>query len=505
MTITDLLHQEVVPAIGCTEPIAVALCVAKAKEELGQEPEDIVVRLSKNIYKNAMAVGIPNTGMTGLPIAIALGATAGHSAYRLEVLRDADEAAVAYAKAYMERTPIRIEVAEEAPDILYIHTMVRAGEAKAAATIQGTHTHFVERPSCDCLTADADRPLTLTDHATHCQTEIVSDTKSIGQQSAQSETLLPSLRTVWEYAMSVDLGEVAWLQEGAEMNIRAAETSFSSNYGHGLGRLLHNARKLSDDSPTANADRSLTLTDHASRCRTDIEPIHNQSLSEAVRQQSDRSAKRSDSEAVGQQNCQIGDVFGDTLFTKILSYTCGACDARMSGAMVQVMSNSGSGNQGISCSVPVYLYAKERSCSREQTLRALTLSNLTVVYIKQSLGRLSALCGCVVAATGSAVGITYLMGGGYEEITYAIKNMIANISGMICDGAKPGCALKVTSGVGTAILSASLAMQHSYADASEGIVEEDIDRTIHNLTRIGHDGMTQTDDLILDIMTHKEI
>ena len=143
MTITDLLHQEVVPAIGCTEPIAVALCVAKAKEELGQEPEDIVVRLSKNIYKNAMAVGIPNTGMTGLPIAIALGATAGHSAYRLEVLRDADEAAVAYAKAYMERTSIRIEVAEDAPDILYIHTMVRAGEAQAAATIQGTHTHFL--------------------------------------------------------------------------------------------------------------------------------------------------------------------------------------------------------------------------------------------------------------------------------------------------------------------------------------------------------------------------
>ena len=471
MTITDLLHQEVVPAIGCTEPIAVALCVAKAKEELGQEPEDIVVRLSKNIYKNAMAVGIPNTGMTGLPIAIALGATAGHSAYMLEVLRDADDAAVTYAKGYMERTPIRIEVAEDAPDILYIHTLVRAGEAQAEATIQGTHTHFVERPSCDCLTADADRPLTLTDRATHCQTEIVSDTESVGQQSAQSETLLPSLRAVWEYAMTVGLEEVAWLQEGAEMNIRAAETSFRGNYGHGLGRLLHSSAQ-------GNQGGAVSMPH-----RDEQEKLSNSKLS----------------------NCQIGDVFGDTLFTKILSYTCGACDARMSGAMVQVMSNSGSGNQGISCSVPVYLYAKERGCSREQTIRALTLSNLTVVYIKQSLGRLSALCGCVVAATGSAVGITYLMGGGYEEITYAIKNMIANISGMICDGAKPGCALKVTSGVGTAILSASLAMQHSYADASEGIVEEDIDRTIHNLTRIGHDGMTQTDDLILDIMTHKEI
>lgn len=442
MTITDLLHQEVVPAIGCTEPIAVALCVAKAKEELGQEPEDIVVRLSKNIYKNAMAVGIPNTGMTGLPIAIALGATAGHSAYMLEVLRDADEAAVTYAKGYMERTPIRIEVAEDAPDILYIHTLVRAGEAQAEATIQGTHTHFL--------------PLEEEAVKKQCSTNI-SETST----EAKAD-ILPSLRAVWEYAMTVDLEEVVWLQEGAEMNIRAAETSFRGNYGHGLGRLLHSsAQGGAVSSPHHDKQEQLS-------------------------------------------NCQIGDVFGDTLFTKILSYTCGACDARMSGAMVQVMSNSGSGNQGISCSVPVYLYAKERSCSREQTIRALTLSNLTVVYIKQSLGRLSALCGCVVAATGSAVGITYLMGGGYEEITYAIKNMIANISGMICDGAKPGCALKVTSGVGTAILSASLAMQHSYADASEGIVEEDIDRTIHNLTRIGHDGMTQTDDLILDIMTHKQ-
>lgn len=271
MTITDLLHQEVVPAIGCTEPIAVALCVAKAKEELGQEPEDIVVRLSKNIYKNAMAVGIPNTGMTGLPIAIALGATAGHSAYRLEVLRDADEAAVAYAKAYMERTSIRIEVAEDAPDILYIHTMVRAGEAQAAATIQGTHTHFLP-PEEEAVKKH------------HCTN--ISETNTVLKTD-----ILPSLRTVWDYAMKVNLEEVAWLQEGADMNIRAAETSFHGNYGHGLGRLLHSSTQAH---------------------------LSNSQLS----------------------NCQIQSVFGDTLFTKILSYTCGACDARMSGAMVQVMSNS---------------------------------------------------------------------------------------------------------------------------------------------------------------------
>lgn len=422
--ILQLLHQEVIPAIGCTEPIAVSLCVARATELLGAEPDRITVHLSKNIYKNAMAVGIPNTGMTGLPIAIALGATVGKSEYKLEVLRDATPDAVAYARAYMERVPADIQVDTDAPDVLYIRAEVSKDGISAHATIQGDHTRFVE---------DNQR--------------ITTNVPCTTQREATNVTPL-TLRVVYDYATTTELDKVQFLLDGAKMNIRAAETSFTGSYGHGLGRLMH----ITPDTP----------------------------------------------------NAAIEALFGNTLFTKIISYTCGACDARMSGAMVPVMSNSGSGNQGISCSVPVYLYAQENHCTEEQTLRALTLSNLTVIYIKQSLGRLSALCGCVVAATGSAVGITYLMGGNYTEITYAIKNMIANISGMICDGAKPGCALKVTSGISTAIMSAFLAMQHSYADSTEGIVEEDIDRTIRNLTRIGHDGMTQTDDLILDIMTHKQ-
>ncbi|MCQ2333000.1 MAG: L-serine ammonia-lyase, iron-sulfur-dependent, subunit alpha [Paludibacteraceae bacterium] len=406
-TIYELIRKEVIPAIGCTEPIAVALCVARAKEKLGAEPTQIIVELSKNIYKNAMAVGIPNTGMTGLQIAIALGATIGKSEYMLEVLRDTNEAAVTYAKKYMEHTDIQIVVKMDAPDVLYIHTTVSTNNRHAQATIQGDHTHFVEQ----------------------------GEEQSPEDKKENAEPAL-TMRRVWDYAMNVDVNHMQFLLEGAKMNMAAAEKSFMGNYGHGLGRMLHKSN---------TAD----------------------------------------------------------IFSKILAYTSGACDARMSGAMIPVMSNSGSGNQGISCSVPVYVYALENNIDEEKTLRALTLSNLTVIYIKQSLGRLSALCGCVVAATGSAVGLTYLMGGQFQEITYAIKNMIANISGMICDGAKPGCALKVTSGVSTAVLSAHLAMQHSYADASEGIVEEDIDRTIHNLTRIGHDGMTQTDDVILDIMTHK--
>ena len=425
MTNSELLHllrSEVIPAIGCTEPIAVALCVARAKELLGCEPDAITVYLSKNVYKNALAVGIPNTGMTGLPIAIALGATVGKSEYMLEVLRDATSESVAYAKDYMLRVPAAIHINYEAPSILYIHAEVRKGGQTAQATIMDEHTHFVESGTR-------------------------SQEPRLNSKMDTTENAL-SLRRVYDFAMEVDIHDITFLKDGAEMNTSAAETSFADQYGHGLGRLL----------------RANTLT----------------------------------------ATPEMEKLFGNTLFTKIISYTCGACDARMSGAMVQVMSNSGSGNQGISCSIPVYLYAKENNCTEEQTLRALALSNLTVIYIKQSLGRLSALCGCVVAATGSAAGITYLMGGNYEEITYAIKNMIANISGMICDGAKPGCALKVTSGVATAIFSAYLAMQHSYADSTEGIVEDDIDRTIRNLTRIGHDGMKVTDDLILDIMTHKQ-
>ncbi|MBQ0035194.1 MAG: serine dehydratase subunit alpha family protein [Bacteroidales bacterium] len=411
--ILRLLKQEVIPAIGCTEPVAVALCVARAKELLGTRPQHIRVVLSKNIYKNAMAVGIPNTGMTGLPIAIALGATIGKSELKLEVLRDTTRQAVDEAKHYLDELALDITVDPDAPDILYIHTEAEADGKKAEATIKGGHTCFVADKNASSIAAE---------------------------ESKENSDL--TLRQVFDYAQTVDLEDVQFLLDGAKMNMSAAERSFMNNYGHGLGRMLHSG--------------------------------------------------------------QCASIFGDTLFTKILSYTSGACDARMAGAMVPVMSNSGSGNQGISCSVPVYMYALEHNCFEEDTLRALTLSNLTEIYIKQSLGRLSALCGCVVASTGSAVGITYLMGGGYEEITFAIKNMIANISGMICDGAKPGCSLKVTSGVATAILSASLAIQHSYAAADEGIVEEDIDRTIRNLTRIGREGMVQTDDLILDIMTHKE-
>jgi L-cysteine desulfidase len=196
-------------------------------------------------------------------------------------------------------------------------------------------------------------------------------------------------------------------------------------------------------------------------------------------------------------------LLGDCIFSRILSYTTAAADARMAGAPFAVMSNSGSGNQGIAATLPVAIYAEETFASEEQTIRALVLSHLTVIYIKQSLGRLSALCGCVVAATGSACGICYLMGGDYDRIAATTKNMIANLTGMICDGAKPGCAMKISSGVSTAMLCAMTAMEGHCVSSLEGIVDDDVDRTIANLTEIGRDGMAETDRLILKIMTNK--
>ena len=419
--ITALLKREVVPAIGCTEPIAVALCVAKACETLACRPDRVEVLLSPNIYKNAMGVGIPNTGMTGLPIAVALGATVGRSEYALEVLRDTTPEAVEQAKAFLSEADVRIDIDRETDEMLYIKTTVCCGEDQATAVIAGSHTCFIE--------------------VTHNGDVLCSAESGSSEEGAQEDSLALSMRQVYDYAMNVPLSEVEFLWQAAEMNIAAAEVSFGGSYGHGLGRMLRDEAKSA--------------------------------------------------------------VFGDTLFTKILSYTSGACDARMSGAMVPVMSNSGSGNQGISATVPVVVFGRAHNASREELLRALTLSHLTVIYIKRSLGRLSALCGCVVAATGSSCGITSLMGGGYEEVTYAVKNMVANLTGMICDGAKPSCSLKVTSGVATAVLSAALAMDHRHTTSLEGIIDDDVDCCIRNLTTIGRTGMRETDKLILKIMTEK--
>lgn len=418
--IISLVKREVIPAIGCTEPIAVALCVAKAAEVLNKRPEKVTVLLSANILKNAMGVGIPGTGMIGLPIAVALGALIGKSEYQLEVLKDSTPEAVEAGKRFIDEKRIHISLKNDIEEKLYIEVCCEAGGDKATAIIAGGHTTFIYVAR---------------------NSEVLLNKQAVASTEAEGNTLDLSLRKVYDFALTAPLDEIRFILETARLNKAAAERSFEGNYGHGLGKILRGTYE------------------------------HR--------------------------------VMGDSVFSHILSYTSGACDARMAGAMIPVMSNSGSGNQGISATLPLLIYAEENGKSEEEIVRALMLSHLTVIYIKQSLGRLSALCGCVVAATGSSCGITWLMGGAYEQVSYAVQNMIANLTGMICDGAKPSCALKVTTGVSTAVLSAIMAMENRCVTSVEGIIDEDVDRSIRNLTKIGSKGMNETDKLVLEIMTSK--
>ena len=411
--IIALVHQEVVPAIGCTEPMCVALCTARATERLGCRPERIEALLSANIIKNAMGVGIPGTGMIGLPIAIALGALIGKSAYQLEVLKDLTPESLAEGKKYVDEHPIIIKQKENISEKLYAEVICTAGDKQATAIIAGSHTHFVDDGELQTVAS-----------------------------SPVDEPVL-NLRLVYDFATTAPLDEIDFILEARTLNMNAARESLKGNYGHNLGKTI---------------DRPLSK-----------------------------------------------GIFGNSIYSHIIARTASACDARMGGAMIPVMSNSGSGNQGICATNPVCVYAKENENTEEELIRALMLSHLTAIYIKQSLGTLSALCGCVVASIGSSCGITYLMGGDYERICYSVKNMIANLTGMICDGAKPACSLKITSGVSTAVLSALLAMEGKCVGSSEGIVDNSVDKSIHNLTSIGADAMIKTDDMVLNIMTSKQI
>lgn len=418
--IIELIKREVIPAIGCTEPIAVALAAAKAAELLDQTPESVTVLLSANVLKNAMGVGIPGTGMIGLPIAIALGTLIGESALQLEVLKNSTPEAVEKAKAYIAQERIKIALKDDIFEKLYIEVLCHKGEKQSRVVISGGHTTFTH--------------LSVDD-------EVILSAQTKGENATEEAEPQLTLRKVYDFAMTAPLDDIRFILETKRLNKAAAEESLKGNYGHELGRTLMMASK---------------------------KPI-----------------------------------LGDSLLCRILSYTSAACDARMAGAMIPVMSNSGSGNQGITATLPVVVFAEENNKSEEELIRALMLSHLTVIYIKQSLGRLSALCGCVVAATGSSCAITYLMGGTFEQIGYAVKNMVANLAGMLCDGAKPSCALKLASGVSTAVLSAMLAMECKYVTSVEGIVDEDVDQSIRNLTRIGSEAMNETDRMVLDIMVNK--
>ena len=418
--IINLINKEVVPAVGCTEPMAVALCAAKAAEVLGCRPQKVRAQLSANILKNAMGVGIPGTGMIGLPIAIALGTLIGKSEYQLEVIKDLTPETLEEGKAFINEQRITILRKSNIEEKLYIEVESSTEMSKVTVIISCAHTNivYVEKDG-----------------------NVLLDNRTTRSETCEQKDISLDLKMVYDFATTAPIGEIDFILKAKDYNLKAAEDSLKGNYGHCLGKTM------------------------------------NRPLSHGI--------------------------FGDSIYSHIIAKTASACDARMGGAMIPVMSNSGSGNQGICATNPVVVYALENNNTEEELVRALILSHLTAIYIKQSLGKLSALCGCVVASIGSSCGITYLMGGDYDKICHSVKNMIANLAGMLCDGAKPGCSLKISSGVSTALLSAVLSMEGRFVTAAEGIVDDDVDKSIRNLTSIGANAMNLTDEMVLNIMVSK--
>ena len=434
--IIELLQKEVKPALGCTEPIAVALAVAKAMEIIEEknsadDPQwrfragyNLKVEVSGNILKNGMGVGIPGTGMVGLHIAAALGAVCGKSAYGLEVLHDLDERSIAKATELVESQSVIVGVADTGHK-LYVKASVEVtGDHCASAVIEDDHDRIIE--TCyDGTVLSCGR-----------STEAVVMTE---QKNTLDYNL--TVKEIFEFAKTVSYDDIQFILESKTLNLALAEEGMKGSYGLKVGYLIsHSANR---------------------------------------------------------------EVFGGDFLSYAMSMTAAASDARMAGCTLAAMSNSGSGNQGITVTMPVIAYSLKYGTSDEALARALVLSHLIAIHIKGYLGKLSALCGCVIASTGAACGLVYLRGGDYEQVCSAIKNMVGNITGMVCDGAKVGCAMKVASGVSCALQSAVLAREGICISEHDGIIEKDIEKTIQNLGRIGSVGMQNTDNMILDIMVCK--
>ena len=434
--IIELIRKEVKPALGCTEPIAVALAVAKAMEIVdekltclnsGWKMSDMYrlkVEVSGNILKNGMGVGIPGTGMVGLHIAAALGAVCGKSSYGLEVLHDLNSHAVEHSKRMVADGMVNVGLADTKKK-LYVKATVEVADRFGYAVIEDDHDNIVETAFNGTIL-----------HS--------SRTTSENRGGTEAKTTLHynlTVKEIFEFAKTVSYEDIEFILESRTLNLALAEEGMSGNYGLRVGYCINHLENK--------------------------------------------------------------EVFGGDFLSYAMSLTAAASDARMAGCTMAAMSNSGSGNQGITVTMPVIAYSLKYNTNDEELARALVLSHLVAIHIKGYLGKLSALCGCVSASTGSSCGLVYLRGGDYDQVCAAIKNMIGNITGMVCDGAKVGCAMKVASGVSSALQSAVLAREGICISEHEGIIEKDIEKTIQNLGRIGSIGMQHTDNMILDIMVCK--
>ena len=467
LEIIELIQKEVKPALGCTEPIAVSLAVARSCEalrQIGVEVSHLTVEVSANILKNGMGVGIPGTGMIGLHIASALAVTCGKSCYGLEVLKDLSPAAISAAKEMVDAKKVKVVLADTTMK-LYIKAWAYGSDAagvehSAATEIKNNHDSIVSvvRDGEEILAPQHIEPMNCAGSA--CTSAAGSSAAAVaggavasgagagvsasGAAGGAEKTTLDyklSVKEILEFAREASFENIKFILDSVKLNKALAMEGLKDDYGLRVGK-------------------TILASEHS-------------------------------------------DVFGSSVMTYAMAATAAASDARMAGCTLPAMSNSGSGNQGITVTMPVIAVAEKMGVGEEKLARALVLSHLVAIHIKGYLGKLSALCGCVIASTGSSCGIVYLHGGGYEQVCSAIKNMIGNITGMVCDGAKVGCALKVASGVSSSVQAAVLAMDNICISSNDGIIEDCIEKTICNLGRIGAEGMQTTDRMILDIMVCK--
>jgi L-cysteine desulfidase len=410
----QLLQEELVPALGCTEPIAIAYAAAKAREVLGECPDRIDAECSSNVIKNVGGVIVPMTGnMKGIEASAILGVVAGKADRKLEVLSAVTPEDVETTKALIAAKICRVLLAEKA-DNLFIKITVYKGHNFASVTIVHEHTNIVE--------------------VIRNNQELYRDTEVLLPQGSDADLSFMSLRGIYEFTTSVEAESLAAiLDKQIQMNLKIAEEGLKNDYGAKVGKTLIN-------------------------------------------------------------NC------GQQVECMAKAYASAGSDARMGGSVLPVVINSGSGNQGLTVSLPVIIYARELQLPREKLYRALALSNLISIYIKSKIGRLSAFCGAVSAACGSGAGIAFLYDENFEVISKTVVNTLANISGILCDGAKPSCALKIASAVDAAIMAYNLAKSGITFNPGDGLVKGNAEMTIASICRLAKEGMQETDKKILEIM-----
>lgn len=420
----EILRKEVVPAEGCTEPIAVAYAVSLAAELLKEDITAIQLYLSGNIIKNAMGVGIPGTGQTGLPIAAALGAVVGRSHKELEILSNLTAAELKKANDLLDRKLLKVEL-KDTTEKLYIEARVFTRNHTATAIIAREHTRI------ELLTLDGE-PITPPKSKADCSTPGLSG----------DEAHVGSVEHIFEFIHTAPYSDLSFLLEGARMNKAISDEGLRGDYGLQVGKKMNQQSTV--------------------------------------------------------------NLFGNDVANRVIAATAAASDARMDGSPMPVMTTAGSGNQGIACTLPVIALAELLGKDDDTLVRALALSNLITVHIKHYIGRLSPLCGSGIAGgVGANSGMIYLMGGSLAQIKHGIQNTIASLSGMICDGAKSTCALKISTSTNAAIQAATLAMNNIAPTTRDGVIFEEVEDTIRNMERLVQEGLAETDNTILNIMLSK--